>query len=126
MSSLQELLDWAEAQPRTIESRRDILMELSKLAKSRWRPLIRFAQANQTQFQKLQLIDDKSIMDQVRSRLFALVSGPDASPIASFRATLAVIAVFLGSVPSPFPFFANADGDLSEVAIEVAIELISR
>lgn len=119
-SSVQELIEWAEAQPQTLESRKQILHRLSDLLESRWRPMIRFAQANQTRMQTLKRGEES--MEQIR-RLFALFRTPGASSTQAFRSVLAVVALLLASAPTPL--LPEIKGNISDVAIEVAEELIS-
>ena len=120
-SSVDRLIEWAASQPKTLESRREILARLAELLKEKWRPLILFTQANQTQMQKMR--HGKESFAQIQ-QIFSIVREPDAEPVAAFRSTLAVMALMLAH--SPAPFLGDLGADSFEVALQVAFELISK
>ena len=120
-TAVRELIDWAKSQPRTMESRKEILVELAKLVTTRWRPFIQFAQVNQTQLQKKKPGEGPAAEF---FGIFSLLREPGASPVAAFKSNLAVIAIFMAH--APVSFFTDIKADLSDVAIEVAMELIER
>jgi AcrR family transcriptional regulator len=119
--SVKELIEWAQRQPRTTESRKAILTRLAEFVSTRWRPFIQFAQANQTQLRRIRR--SERTPDDFFG-VFSLLREPGESPVAAFKSTLAVIAVLLAHVPAAF--MTDIGGDLNEIAIEVAMELIAR
>lgn len=119
--SVDELMEWSRAQPRTAAARREILARVATLLGDRWRPLIRFSQVNQAAIAKL------PIGEHLRQRMIALVSllaDPKTDLTRQFEAQLAVIAVMLGNIAFPFALDAT-DEQRSAIALEVAIRLIS-
>jgi AcrR family transcriptional regulator len=122
---LEELTNWGTSLPRTLESRKEILRRIAALVDSKWRPLIRFAQANQTRMQEIH--HDKSPKDLDRMRqLIELVRDSEAGPLEAFKSTLAVLALFIGAagMDTLLPVIKNAD--FSRIALDVAFELISQ
>ena len=117
--TVQEFLQWAFALPRTPESRREILLRLSERLQSSWQPLIRFAQANQVQIQRFP--QGERAMDQVR-QVFALLADPEADAVTTFRSMLAGMALMMSIAPTSE--FQNVKGDVNEVALRVALDLI--
>lgn len=118
--TLGELVEWAESQPRTVESRKDILRRLSEVLSSKWRPLLLFAAANQRALQSLDRGEERT---ELAKRFLSLASPPEADSLSSFRATLAVLAIAVGNMPSRFLF--DSEEDFSEIALQVAFDLIS-
>ncbi|MGH3320714.1 MAG: TetR/AcrR family transcriptional regulator [Streptosporangiaceae bacterium] len=119
--SMDELIEWARRQPRTVEARRDTLSKIAELLTSQWRPLIRFAQANQTTMQTHRAGEH---MQQRVLALVSLLADPDADLRQQFEARLAVFALILGNVP----FIFNLDVPeerLSEISLGVATKLVS-
>jgi len=119
--SVDELMEWSRAQPRTAEARREILARVATLLGDQWRPLVRFSQVNQAAIAKL------PVGDRMRERMLALISllaDPEADLTRQFEAQLAIVAVILGNVPFPFALDAT-DEQRSAIALEVAIRLLS-
>jgi AcrR family transcriptional regulator len=124
-ASLKELINWSSSLPRSLESRKEILRRIAALVDTKWRPMIRFAQANQTSMQNIRRKGDAPDLDQMR-QVFALVCDPDAGPTAAFKSMLAVLGLFLGAVGMDTLFAMKEDADFSRIALEVAFELISQ
>jgi AcrR family transcriptional regulator len=119
-ATVKEFLDWAFALPRTAESRREIVLRLSERLQNAWQPLIRFAQANQTQIQLFP--QGERAMDQVR-QVFALLADPEADAVTTFRSMLAGMALMMSIAPTSE--FQNVKGNVNEVALKVALDLIA-
>ncbi|MCP2166745.1 TetR/AcrR family transcriptional regulator [Goodfellowiella coeruleoviolacea] len=118
--SIDELLDWARAQPRTQDARMAVLRRITDLLSTRWRPLIKFSQTNQ------RFLDTHPIGDQLRNRMLTMVSvlsGPEDTLVRQFEARLAVLAVVIGSVPALFDLDVT-DEQRNAVALEVATKLL--
>jgi AcrR family transcriptional regulator len=119
--SIDELVGWAREQPKTAESRQEILRRIAGLLEDQWRPLFRFAQVNQGVMQDMPA--GERLQTGVISML-SLLAVPGSDAVRQFEARLAVFAVILGSIP----FLFDMDLDESErgrVALEVATKLIS-
>lgn len=120
--SIDELVDWARAQPHTDESRREILRRISTLLSDQWRPLIQFSQVNQA------AIGELRAGERMRDRMLTLVSllgDPESDLVEQFEARLAVVAVLLGSAPVPLGMETTGE-QRSAIALEVASKLIAR
>ncbi|MFI6923105.1 TetR/AcrR family transcriptional regulator [Nonomuraea spiralis] len=120
--SIDELVEWAREQPRTLEARQEILRRISGLLEDKWRPLFRFAQVNQGVVQEL---PDGSRMQEGVISMLSVLSAPEDDPVQQFEARLAVFAVILGSVPFLFDM-QLPDADRAAVALKVATKLISQ
>lgn len=123
-AAIQELLDWAEKLPPIPESRREVLGRLSELIGTKWRPLLGFMQSNQLHLQRFRGGDPSKSLDRIR-RLFSLFRDPDATPVQTFKSTLAIVALLLGTLGGNLLFAQEPIEDLSAVALEVAFELVS-
>ena|SRR5947207_1803210 len=120
-TSIDDLVAWAEARPRTPEARREILHRIADLLTGQWRPLIRFSQVNQA------VMRDHPAGEQMQERmrsLLSVLSVPDDDLVRQFEARLAVVALILGSVPLPLGPEVT-DEQRAAVALEVATKLLS-
>ncbi|MDX3109652.1 TetR/AcrR family transcriptional regulator [Nonomuraea angiospora] len=119
--SIDELVEWGHAQPRTPESRREILRRIGELLEGQWRPLFKFAQVNQGVMQGLPAGER---MQAGIVKMVSLLEDPESGPVRKFEARLAVFAVILGSVPFLFDLDVP-EAERASVAMEVATKLIS-
>jgi AcrR family transcriptional regulator len=120
-TSLDELMMWAQEQPRTYEARQEILRRIAGLLEDRWRPLMRFAQMNQGAFA------ETHAGEQMQKRIIGLVSvlsSPDTEVIEQFEARLAVFALILGTLPQLFGMDLP-ESELASAAMTVAMRLVS-
>ncbi|MFE5535264.1 TetR/AcrR family transcriptional regulator [Streptomyces sp. NPDC056492] len=117
---IDELIDWAEQQPRTLEMKREVLRRYSE-AMAAGAPLYRFMQENQATMREL------SIGETVKRRLFTLVEllrtedGPLADQV---RCVSALFTLHAGMM-----FLQHVEGDPEETrlaALEVATDLITQ
>ncbi|MFE2552433.1 TetR/AcrR family transcriptional regulator [Streptomyces sp. NPDC059355] len=117
---IDELIDWAEQQPRTLEMKREVLRRYSE-AMAAGAPLYRFMQENQATMREL------SIGETVKRRLFTLVEllrtedGPLADQV---RCVSALFTLHAGMM-----FLQHVEGDREETrqaALEVATDLITQ
>ncbi|MCC0096270.1 TetR/AcrR family transcriptional regulator [Streptomyces flavotricini] len=117
---IDELIDWAERQPRTLEMKREVLRRYSE-AMAAGAPLYRFMQENQATMREL------SIGETVKRRLFTLVEllrtedGPLADQV---RCVSALFTLHAGMM-----FLQHVEGDPEETrqaALEVATDLITQ
>lgn len=121
---LQELIDWASALPKTLESRKTILERISSLAEDRWKPLIRFSQVNQVRMRSLGEDSGEARLALIRG-LFSMVCEPGADRTARFRSALAVAGLFFGAAGMSAIFPGESSEDYAQVALETAFGLIS-
>ncbi|WP_069171968.1 TetR/AcrR family transcriptional regulator [Streptomyces griseus] len=117
---IEDLLEWGKEQPRTLETKKEILVRYSE-ALSAAAPLFRFMQENQA------TVRDLSIGHTIKHRAIALVDllkEPDAPLTDQVRCFTALFAMHAGMLA-----LKDAEGDPEEkrkAALEVAVELVTR
>ncbi|MFB7781727.1 TetR/AcrR family transcriptional regulator [Streptomyces vinaceus] len=117
---IDELIDWAEQQPRTLEMKREVLRRYSE-AMAAGSPLYRFMQENQATMREL------SIGETVKRRLFTLVEllrTEDGPLTDQVRCVSALFTLHAGMM-----FLQHVEGDPEETrqaALEVATDLITQ
>ncbi|MFD3547532.1 TetR/AcrR family transcriptional regulator [Streptomyces sp. NPDC058655] len=117
---IDELIRWAEEQPRTLETKREVLRRYSE-AMAAGAPLYRFMQENQATTREL------SIGDTVKQRLFRLVEllrTEDGALADQVRCVSALFTLHAGMM-----FLQHVEGDPEETrqaALEVATDLITQ
>lgn len=117
---VEELIAWGEAQPRTLETKKEILTRYSEALSGSER-LFRFMQENQA------AVRDLSIGVTIKERVLALVDlikEPDAPLTDQVRCFSALFTMHAGMLA-----LKDADGDPEDkrkAALEVAVELITR
>ncbi|MFE3518310.1 TetR/AcrR family transcriptional regulator [Streptomyces sp. NPDC059166] len=117
---VEELLAWGREQPRTLETKKEILVRYSE-ALSKAEPLFVFMQENQA------AVRDLSVGHTVKQRTMGLVDllrDPDAPLTDQVRCLSALITLHAGMLA-----LRDAEGDPEEkraAALEVAIELVTR
>lgn len=119
LTSVDELTEWARAQPRTSAARREVLGRLAGMFRDRWLPLMRFSQVNDTAMHNL------SAGEQMQQKMFSLLSvldDPDADPERRFEARIAVITVMIANVPQLFDDIP--EDRRADIAMRVATGLI--
>ncbi|MFB8394921.1 TetR/AcrR family transcriptional regulator [Streptomyces yangpuensis] len=115
-----ELIKWAEQQPRTLETKREVLRRYSE-AMAAGAALYRFMQENQATTREL------SIGDTVKKRLYRLVEllRTDDGPLTDqVRCVSALFTLHAGMM-----FLQHVEGDPEETrlaALEVATDLITQ
>ncbi|MFE2874766.1 TetR/AcrR family transcriptional regulator [Streptomyces roseus] len=117
---IDELIDWAERQPRTLEMKREVLRRYSE-AMAAGSPLYRFMQENQATMREL------SIGETVKRRLFTLVEllrTEDGPLTDQVRCVSALFTLHAGMM-----FLQHVEGNPEETrqaALEVATDLITQ
>ncbi|MEU8778760.1 helix-turn-helix domain-containing protein [Streptomyces sp. NPDC048606] len=117
---IDELIEWAGEQPRTLETKREVLRRYSE-AMASGAPLYRFMQENQATMREL------SIGETVKKRLFTLVEllRTEEGPLTDqVRCVSALFTLHAGMM-----FLQHVEGDPEETrlaALEVATDLITR
>ncbi|MFF1924602.1 TetR/AcrR family transcriptional regulator [Streptomyces sp. NPDC058221] len=117
---VEELIAWGEKQPRTLETKKEILRRYSEALRAA-APLFRFMQENQA------TVRDLSIGQTMKGRvlgLVGLIKEPDAPLADQVRCFSALFTMHAG-------MFAlnDVDGDPEEkrkAILEVAVELVTR
>ncbi|MFC9297199.1 TetR/AcrR family transcriptional regulator [Streptomyces sp. NPDC057011] len=117
---IDELIEWAEKQPRTLETKREVLRRYSE-AMAAGASLYRFMQENQATMREL------TIGETVKKRLFRLVEllRTEEGPLADqVRCVSALFTLHAGMM-----FLQHVEGDPEETrlaALEVATDLITQ
>ena len=117
---IEELIAWGGEQPRTLETKKEILVRYSE-ALAAAAPLFRFMQENQATVREL------SIGHTIKDRVIALVDlikDPGASLADQVRCFSALFTMHAGMIA-----LRDAEGDPEEkrkATLEVAVELVTR
>jgi len=127
VAPVDELVAWSQAQPRTTETRRELLRRVALAIRGPWSRWIQFAQANQTT-----LRDHRAEGEQIQRRLVGLLAAmvdPEDEPRRQLRCLLALAAVYLGNLTPiaallPSLGIRSTIDEFGAAAIEVAQELV--
>ncbi|MEU8678913.1 helix-turn-helix domain-containing protein [Streptomyces sp. NPDC048560] len=117
---IEELLVWGKEQPRTLETKKEILVRYSAALASA-APLFRFMQENQA------TVRDLSIGETIKGRvigLIDLIKDPEASLTDQVRCISALLTMHAGMFA-----LRDVEGDPEEkrmAVLEVAFELVTR
>ncbi|MFE6664496.1 TetR/AcrR family transcriptional regulator [Streptomyces sp. NPDC057697] len=117
---VEELLAWGQEQPRTLETKKEILRRYSE-ALVAVAPLFRFMQENQATVRDLRV---GGTMKERLVALVALIQEPDASLSDQVRCSTALFATHAGMFA-----LKDVEGDPEEkrkAVLEVSLELITR
>ncbi|MGO9180308.1 MAG: TetR/AcrR family transcriptional regulator [Candidatus Limnocylindrales bacterium] len=127
VAPIDELVAWSESQPRTSETRREVLRRLAELLGGQWSEWIRFAQENQPA-----LREHREVGQQMQGRivrLFGAVIDPKADLHEQLRLLLALLAVYVGNLAPAVGMLQTLGIDatsqeLTAAAMDVAMELV--
>lgn len=120
IAEVDDIIAWGMAQPRSLETRKEIIRRYSNLARERPRGMMRFMQENKTAMREL------AVGEKLHTRVRALASmlhDPDAPPTVQLKATLALItasaAVFM------LQDTGTTEDERYEAGLQVALELLT-
>jgi AcrR family transcriptional regulator len=119
-ASMDELATWAKNQPLTPEGRLAVLVRVAALLNDQWRPLLRFAQVNQSAMRE---VPAGSTMQDRMMAMISMLADPDSPPTEQFEAWLAVIALLIGTMPFIVP--SLTDQQRADVSLDVAKKLLT-
>ncbi|GHF00922.1 TetR family transcriptional regulator [Amycolatopsis deserti] len=119
-TSLDEIIEWGQAQDDPERAREEVLRRLSDLIRGRFGPIMRFMQDNQPALKELHA---GHILAKRMKDLFTILVPADAGPEDQLRARLALIALMAGNNPQFLD--ENPTAESAEVALRVALELAS-
>jgi AcrR family transcriptional regulator len=129
VGAVNELIEWGESQPRSMESRKEFLHRIATfIVSDRLQSLLRFAQANSTVMGTVNAGRDtkEQNLSMVR-RIKALVCDPDANLTDQLRAFFAVLVLFVSASPIlPTLGLEASSEQISEAALDIALDLISQ
>ena len=124
VTDLDALIAWGAAQPRTDETRGLLLDRYSVIVGHRL-PVMRFLEQNQAAVHQLMSEGQRDRHKMFRTqfeRLRDLLAGPDAPLRDRVRASVAVVSVGISCML--FDKDAGAPGELHDIALETACELV--
>jgi len=127
LAPVDELVAWSQTQPRTAETRQEVVRRIAAAVRGPWSRWFQFAQANEPT-----LRDHQKEGEQMRGRLLGLLTAvvdPDAEPRQQVRSLLALVAVHLGTlapVTGVLPTFGITapSEEFRAAAMDVAQELV--
>jgi AcrR family transcriptional regulator len=127
LAPVDELVAWSQTQPRTAETRQEVVRRIAAAVRGPWSRWFQFAQANEPT-----LRDHQKEGEQMRGRLlglFTAVVDPAAEPRQQVRSLLALVAVHLGTlapVTGVLPTFGITapSEEFRAAAMDVAQELV--
>ncbi|KUN77367.1 TetR family transcriptional regulator [Streptomyces bungoensis] len=115
---IQELIDWGQGQPHTLETKQEIVRRYSR-ALAGAEPLFRFMQENQATVRELRIGD--SFKDKMRD-LRDIVIDPESSLVEQVRCVSALFTLHAGMF-----VMQDLEGDFEkrrEAVLEVALDLV--
>jgi AcrR family transcriptional regulator len=118
VTRVDEVIAWAQDQPRTLDTRREIIRRHAELFRSA-RPFMRFFQENQPTMR------DLAIGEKMKSRmvgLVALVTDPDAPAERQLRNRLALMSIGMSMFLMRDSNIPTAD--LDAASLKVAMDLL--
>ncbi|WAL66573.1 helix-turn-helix domain containing protein [Amycolatopsis cynarae] len=119
-ASLDEVLAWARTQQDPDPARAELIRRLARLVEGQFGPVMRFMQDNQP---ALKDFHDRNPLVGRMKELFGIITAGMDDPAAKLRARLALAALMIGN--SPQFQEEDQDADHAEVALRVALELVS-
>jgi AcrR family transcriptional regulator len=119
VTGIDKLIEWAADQPRTLETRQEILRRYGALARERPKGMMKFIQDNKT------AIKDLAPGEELESRVLRLAAllNTDASLTGRLRSTLALVAT--GAAVFMLKDTGASEDERYAAGLELALELIS-
>lgn len=119
-ASVDKMLEWAREQPRTVEMRQELVRRLARLIETEIGRFMRFMQENQPALKNFQ---ERNPWEQRIQELIMIMGSGAEDPALRLKARLALFALLFGNRPQ----FDDGlpDEDRAEVALRVALELVS-
>ena len=119
VTGIDNLIEWATGQPRTLETRQEILRRYGALARERPKGMMKFIQDNKT------AIKDLAPGEELESRVLRLAAllNTDASLTGRLRSTLALVAT--GAAVFMLKDTGASEDERYAAGLDLALELIS-
>jgi AcrR family transcriptional regulator len=117
---IDKIISWAEGQPRTAETRQELLRRFAAMTRDRGSALMRFMQENRAAVHEIKSVDE---MRERYLRLAKLIADPEAPLADQFKARLALFA--LNTSAFVLRDFDVTDEERDDAALAVALELVS-
>jgi AcrR family transcriptional regulator len=116
---IDEIIAWGERQPRTLETRQEIVRRYAKMTQDQGSKLAQFMQENRAAVQELKSVDE---MRERFTKLAQLVTDPHAALVDQLRARMTFLALNGGTFL--LRDLDATDDERYEAALTVALELV--
>lgn len=120
IAGIDEIIAWGADQPRTPQTRQELIRRYARLARERPKSMMRFIQESKTRMQEL--APGESLQCRFRT-LADLLHAPDASPTERLKASISLVAVS-GAV-TMLREVDISDDERYDAGLEVALEVLS-
>jgi AcrR family transcriptional regulator len=120
VAEVDELVAWGHSQPRTDETKAELLRRYGEILDGRWRTIMIFQHENQGS------LHDLVVAEEMQKRLWAvfdLFRDPGAPIVDQLRSVMAVISLHMSLGAKRFGFPAS-DEELRAAALEISAGLI--
>lgn len=120
IAGIDEIIGWAMDQPRTLETRQELIRRYGRFTRGRPKSMMRFMQEGKATVQEL------AVGERLHSRfqtLAGVLHAPDESPAEHLRATIALLSV--SAAVFMLQETDTTDDEKYEIGLDLALELIS-
>jgi AcrR family transcriptional regulator len=117
---VEKIIAWGEGQPRTLETRREVIRRYAAMSRHQGSALIRFMQDNHTAVQEVKAADQ---MRERFLRLAQLVTDPEAELADQLRARLGFFAINVSAFA--LRDLHVTDEQAHEAALTVSLDLVA-
>ena len=122
LAAVDQIIDWAREQPRTPQTRQELLRRYNQVLDNTGSGMTRFVQESQQAMRHLSI--GPQLLQRFRA-LAALLTDPDAPPRAQLKSSLALVTLHIGRfAPYQLPEQIS-DADRRAAALDVALELVA-
>lgn len=118
-ADLDGICDWGDGQPRSLETRVELLRRYAEVIRSHV-PVLRFMQNNQAALTRL---DRMSVFRMRQRRLHALLTEPDDQLIFRLRAWDAITTLYANWIT--FPRGDDSEQEIRDASLQVSISLVT-
>jgi AcrR family transcriptional regulator len=119
IAGVDAIIDWAMDQPRTLETRQEVIRRYSNVARGRPKNMMRFIQESKATMREL------AVGERVQERfqtLAGVLHAPDAPPAEQLRSTIALLSV--SAAPFMLKELDATDDEKYTAGLELALELV--
>ena len=120
IANVDEIIEWAKDQPRTLETRQEVIRRYGRAARNRPRSMMRFVQESKATLRELAV--GECLQDRFQT-LASILHVPDAPPAEQLRSSIALLSV------SASLFMLKeldaTDDEKYAAGLDLALELVS-
>jgi AcrR family transcriptional regulator len=120
IAKVDAIIDWAMDQPRTLETRQEVIRRYGLLARSRPKNMMRFIQDSKATLRELAV--GECLQDRFQT-LAGILHAPDAPMAEQLRSTIALLSV--NAAPFMLKDLDATDDEKYTAGLELALELVS-